>query len=801
MLSRTVPYLTGILALAAAYFAAAKVGLHIGFVEQVTAVWPPTGIALAAVLIFGRRAWPGVALGAFLANATANEPRAVAGCIAAGNTLEALAGAWLVRWAVGFQTPLVRVRDVLALIGLGALLSPVIAATVGVASLCLGGVQPWAAYGSLWGVWWLGDAVGGLVVAPLLLTWTGLRPAPLSPHRAAEAAALFAGLTGTCLVVFAGWLPGLDPRSPLQFTIFPFIIWAAVRFGPPATTLVTALASAVAVWGTLNGLGPFARGNDRESLILLQAFMGVVAVTALVLAAATAERRLADAALRRGHTLLRAVAEGTTDAVFVKDARGRYLMINDAGASLMGRSVGEVVGRDDSELFSPETAAPIMEADRRVLASGRTETTEEVGTAAGVTRTYLTAKGPYRDEEGRVVGVIGIARDITDRKRLEEELRRRAAELAETDKRKDEFLAMLAHELRNPLAPIVHGLHLAREAGAETDARALALEAIDRQVHHLARLVDDLLDVSRIARGKMQIRPERLDLTRLVRTAAEDRRAGLAHADLDLAVEVPAAPVWVTGDATRLGQVLGNLLDNAAKFTDRGGQVAVRLSVDQGAQQAVLVVRDTGVGIGPEVLPKLFTAFAQADRSLERARGGLGLGLAVVRALVELHGGEVTVASGGLGKGTEFSVRLPLATGPPAAPAAVVEAPAAVRRRVLVVEDNADAAETLRLVLELQGHEVHVAHTGPDGVDAAAAVRPEVVVCDIGLPGFDGFEVARRLREQPGGDGMLLVALTGYGQEQDRRRAREAGFHHHLVKPVEPDALCRVLASQLAAGR
>jgi PAS domain S-box-containing protein len=407
--------------LTAAYFGAAKVGLTMAVVaEQVTAVWPPTGIALAALLVCGYRTWPAITLGAFLANATANAPPGAAAAIALGNTLEALLGAWLLRRG-GFDHALGRAHDVFALVALAAGLSTAVSATVGATSLCLAGIKPWPAYAALWSVWWLGDAMGDLVVAPLLLTWAGWRRPPWRPRRVAEAGALLLGLAAVSLLVFAG-STALFSFPALVYTVFPFAIWAALRFGQPAATLMTFVASSIAIGGTARGHGPFAFPATHENLILLLIFLGVVAVTTLVLAAVTAERERAKGALQESYDLLRAVTEGTTDAVFVKDRRGLYLMINAAGARFLGKVVAEVLGKDDTELFSPETAQEIMRADRRVMAAGEAQTFEDVGTAAGVTRTYLSTKVPYRDARSNVVGVLGISRDISERKRAERRL-------------------------------------------------------------------------------------------------------------------------------------------------------------------------------------------------------------------------------------------------------------------------------------------------------------------------------------------------------------------------------------------
>jgi CheY-like chemotaxis protein len=310
---------------------------------------------------------------------------------------------------------------------------------------------------------------------------------------------------------------------------------------------------------------------------------------------------------------------------------------------------------------------------------------------------------------------------------------------------------------------------------------------MDRQIQLLARIVDDLLDVARISNGQIALRRERVDLSRLVRQSVEDRRDLLEGAGLELDVELPETPVWILGDPLRLAQALGNTLENAGKFTPAGGRVTVRLAVDG---QAVVTVRDTGIGIEPEVLPHVFEVFAQGHQPLDRRQGGLGLGLAVSKALVELHGGEIRAASEGVGKGAEFTLRLPREEELPALTEGARPAPPKKHPlQILVVEDNEDAAESLRLFLEFYGYEVSLAYTGPDGVEAAKAVRPDVVLCDIGLPGMDGFQVASTLRRTPETAAVRLIAVTGYGQEEDRRRALEAGFDVHLVKPVDPQKL------------
>jgi two-component system CheB/CheR fusion protein len=390
------------------------------------------------------------------------------------------------------------------------------------------------------------------------------------------------------------------------------------------------------------------------------------------------------------------------------------------------------------------------------------------------------------------------------RERLEEELRRRAAELAESDRRKDEFLALLAHELRNPLAPIRNALQVMRLRGLGDPALERARDIIDRQVQSLARLVDDLLDVSRISRGKAELRRERVDMSSVATAAVETSRPLIEKRRHRLMVDLCQEPLPLDADPIRLQQVLTNLLNNAAKYTDPGGEI--RLTTAREDQEAVVRVRDTGIGIPPEMQARVFDLFMQADRATDRAQGGLGIGLTLVRRLVELHGGRVRVFSPGPGQGSEFTVRLPLAapaaaeTPAPAVPAAEPAPSGGRPKRVVVVDDNRDGAESLAMLLRLWGHDVLVAHDGPTALVKVKEERPDVVLLDIGLPGMDGYQVARRLREHGSGR-PVLVALTGFGHEDARRRSREAGFDHHLTKPVDPADLQRLLAAPAEVGR
>ncbi len=414
----------------------------------------------------------------------------------------------------------------------------------------------------------------------------------------------------------------------------------------------------------------------------------------------------------------------------------------------------------------------------------------------GVIASYATSPRTFTEDEASFLDTVAnVLAMAIQRQRADRALQ-------EAGRQKDQFLAMLAHELRNPLTPIRGAVHILRSVGPEEPRAEKARDMIERQVAHMTRLVDDLLDVSRIARGKISLRYEVLDLSRLARLAAEDYEPAVESAGLTLTAEVPADPLWVRGDPTRLSQAIGNLLHNAAKFTSPGGHITLRLTAEDGGGRALLQVRDTGIGMAPEVLKRVFEPFSQADDSLDRGRGGLGLGLALAKGLLELHGGSAEAASEGLGKGSEIRLWLPLTAAPPQPPETLHEPLAPSQpRRVLLIEDNLAVAETLKLVLELEGHRLTLADNGASALEAARQFRPQVVVCDIGLPGdMDGFAVAAAIRADPALRHSYLIALSGYGKEEDRRRAHEAGFDVHLVKPVDPFVLIKLLVEGGTSG-
>jgi signal transduction histidine kinase len=392
---------------------------------------------------------------------------------------------------------------------------------------------------------------------------------------------------------------------------------------------------------------------------------------------------------------------------------------------------------------------------------------------------------------------------LAERERQAEALRASEESLKETDRRKDEFLAMLAHELRNPLGSILAAAELLRKGDVPSQTVADSSKVLTRQVRQMVRLVDDLLDVSRLTRGKIELRCEPVDLYDVVKGAVETCRHHLDDRGHHLRISLPSGPVRLEADPARLQQALANLLNNSAKYTEPGGRIT--LAAERDGDQLVVAVEDSGQGIAPEFLPQVFDLFAQEDRSLDRSCGGLGIGLTLVKGIAEMHGGSVEACSAGPGEGSTFVLRLPIPASqdPAEAPAQSHPEPAApaAPRRVLLVDDNIDVVQMLAELLRLDGHEVHTAQDGPAGLDAAQMLRPDMVLLDVGLPGMDGFEVARRMRSTPGLTHTLLVALTGYGSEAYRKRGQEAGFHHHLVKPVNLLALQRLLADSTSPGR
>lgn len=498
--------------------------------------------------------------------------------------------------------------------------------------------------------------------------------------------------------------------------------------------------------------------------------------------------RQSDEALRESQERLELAQEAGRIGTFEWNLRTQQASWSGAQEQLFGVAPGCFAGTLEHwwTLIHPDDRRRVQQEVSEAVAKRSPLFTEfRVPLDDGSVRWITTKAKVFCDSDGQPLRLLGVSFDTTDQRRAEQALR-------EESQRKDQYLAMLAHELRNPLAPLRNALHvlsLRNDPATVEQLRAM----MERQVEHMIRLVDDLLDVSRLQRGKITLQTERLDLAWLVRTHSQDYRPAFQEAAIRLNVETPETPVWVIGDATRLRQVLDNLFSNALKFTPTGGCVTVRVDALPG-DEAQVSVTDTGIGIAPDVVPRVFDVFAQADCSLDRSQGGLGLGLAMVKGLVELHGGRAFAKSAGPQQGSTFAFVL---RREPELPA-LAESNEGVRnvpgqRRVLVIEDNRDSADSLRLLLQLSGYEVRVAYDGLAGVSAAREWRPDVVLCDIGLPRLDGFGVAATLRNDPRGCDLRLIAVTGYGREEERRRALDAGFDDHLVKPADPQRLMDVL--------
>jgi PAS domain S-box-containing protein len=512
---------------------------------------------------------------------------------------------------------------------------------------------------------------------------------------------------------------------------------------------------------------------------------------------ATAAKR-AQAELREREQHLSMMVEHSPFPAMVHAEDGQVLKVNAAFTRLSGYSHRDIPTIEAWLERAYGERAP--DARRRMdalygLGEMRAEGEHEIRTADGQARVWSFFSGPLgRAPDGRRL-VLSTAADITERRRVEEALR-------EADRRKDEFIAILAHELRNPLTPVRNAVEILRRVGPAEPRLQRARDIIDRQVAHMARLIDDLLDVSRIARGKLALQKETCDLAAIVRQTAEDYRVSLEAAGLSLVVPGAAGPIWVDGDPVRLAQMVGNLLHNAKRFTEKGGRVEVRVGLDMASKAALVSIVDTGVGMDAGLLSRLFDPFSQADQDLARSKGGLGLGLALTKGLAELHGGGVAAQSDGLGRGSTFTLRLPLSKARyDAAPQDGQGRGGGGGLRVLVVEDNRDAAETLGELLELGGHEVKLAFNGAAALAVAAEFLPDVVISDIGLPGdLDGYAVARALRAEPALAGARLISISGYASEEARRRSREAGFAAHLAKPPDLAALERLLRAAASSS-
>ncbi len=507
------------------------------------------------------------------------------------------------------------------------------------------------------------------------------------------------------------------------------------------------------------------------------------------------DRKAAEQALRESEERFRTMADNIAQFAWMTDENGWIFWYNQRWFEYTGTSLEQMVGWGWAAVHHPEHVERVVEKYAACLRSGEVwEDTFPLRGRDGQYRWFLSRAIPIRDQAtGKVLHWFGTNTDVTAQREAEEAL-------LLADRRKDTFLATLAHELRNPLAPLRNSIEIMKHGGADGALLARSTTTMDRQLTHLERLVDDLLDIARISRDQIELRREVLDLCGVVEQAVETCRPLADSAGLDLRFDGASEAVFVDGDAVRLAQIFANLLNNACKYTDRGGVVSIDVATDGDA--AVVTVRDTGRGIPPEMLGTVFDMFTQLEPASQRVQSGLGIGLTLVRRLVEMHDGTVDARSEGSGRGSEFVVRLPLreAAPMPATRHGDERTKPNGGRRVLVVDDNADAAEALSLLLQLKGHETQIARDGAEAFAAAGEFRPDIALLDIGLPVMSGLEVAKRIREQPWGKAMTLVALTGWGQEEDRRKSAESGFDHHLVKPIDVPTLVRILDAAPTGG-
>jgi signal transduction histidine kinase/CheY-like chemotaxis protein len=655
-----------IAAVSIVYFAAGKFGLYFAaYNPSSSPVWPPAGIAVAALVLGGLRIWPAVFLGAFFVNVTTSGTVFTSLGIATGNTLEAIIGAYLTIHYANGRRVFERAQDVFKFVAISIFASAV-SPTIGLACLAFGGFAQWTEFVRIWLTWWLGDVGGFLLVAPFLILWIENPRTIGDRRRVLEESLTLIAIALVGIFVFGGALPGIE-NYPIGFVCIPMLVWSAFRFGQREAATASVILTASATWGITRGLGPWARfANPVSSFILPQAFMVTMAVMTLAMAAAVGERKRAEA---EAH-----------------DARKKA------------------------------------------------------------------------EEAGRG---------------------------------KDQFLAMLGHELRNPLGALVSAVKVLESVNIQAEQASRIREIMARQSRHLARLVDDLLDIGRLTTGTIALHRRPMDIGECARNYIATQRFNEEYAARKISLETKA--VWINGDPDRIEQILANLLSNALKHTRGDGKILLVIRPED--DRAVISVEDDGDGMSADLLPRVFDLFAQGDQESDRRRGGLGVGLTLVRRLVELHGGTVEAHSEGLGHGSAFLVRMPridlIRENPTRRPA---PARSYTSRRILIVEDNTDARQALRLMLEQNGHNIFEADSGPSGVASALANHPDVALIDIGLPGFDGYEAARQIRSAPGVEGIVLVALTGYGLPEDRRRAQQVGFDAHFVKPLDLDSLTDWLA-------
>jgi signal transduction histidine kinase/CheY-like chemotaxis protein len=658
--SRRFSTLPAITILALVYFVAGKLSLTLASLNaSASPVWPPAGIALGALLLLGYRSWPAVFIGAFLVNATTagNIPTSIS--IAAGNTLEALFGAWLVNRFADGTSAFDRPQSVFKF-ALAAIVSSLISPALGVTSLAMGGFVHWENYSRVWLTWWLGDASGDLIVAPAAILWSTGPWRRFSRRKGIEVGVLLLLLLSLAEVIFVGLTPASSKTYPLFFLCVPIMIWTAFRFTPREAATGLFLLSAIAIWGTLHGAGPFAIGTRNQSLLTLQSWTAVLTVTALALAAAIAERNRAQAAIEQKK--------------------------------------------------------------------------EEIETA---------------------------------------------------NRTKDNFLAMLSHELRTPLTPVLAELDVLESEPTRSEESKSSLAMIRRNVELESQLIDDLLDLTRIARDRLQLKFGPLDAHEMVSNVAEMCRTEAGARRLRIHLDLRAGAHYVCADTAKFQQIIWNLLKNAIKFTGENGQITVSSSNPQ-PQMLVISVKDTGIGIEPEIMDRIFSPFEQGERSFQRRYGGLGLGLAISKSLAQAHGGTLVAISEGRNCGSTFVLTMTTVSPPAEVKPPAAALPKTCPLRILLVDDHQDTCTALERLLVRRGHLVSAAHNMRSAMEAAVRNQYDLLISDIALPDGTGMELMGYLRAISGIPG---IAISGFGMNGDIERSLEAGFGEHLVKPIKMESL------------
>jgi signal transduction histidine kinase len=658
---RKIPMLPAISALTLVYFIAGKLALKLAFLNaSASPVWPPAGIALAALLLLGYRMWPVVFVGAFLVNLTTAGNFLTSIGIASGNTLEAICGAWLVNRFAGGTQVFDRPQYVFKF-ALAAAISTAVSPFIGLTSLALAGFAPWANYGWIWLTWWLGDTSGDLIVAPLVLLWAIAPPRPnWTRGQVIEVGILLLLLVVLGEIVFGGWFPISAKNYPISFLCGPIVIWTAFRFTPRETATGIFVLSAIAIWGTLRGFGPFVLTTENQSLVMLQAWTGALTITAMALTAAIAERNRAQAAIEQQ-----------------KDA---------------------------------------------VEAANRT---------------------------------------------------------------KDNFLAMLSHELRTPLTPVLAALDTLDSEPVMSDQSKGSVAMIRRNVELESQLIDDLLDLTRIAKDKLQLKFGPIDAHETISNVVEICRPEADNRNLHVHLNLRAGAHHVSGDAAKFQQIIWNLLKNAIKFTAENGEISIATTNPQ-PQKLAVTVRDTGIGMEPEIMERIFNPFEQGERSFQKRYGGLGLGLAISKSLAQAHGGVLVAQSGGHNHGSTFVLTMNTVAPPIRLPKSP-SSPADMRPlRILLVDDHQDTCTALERLLVRRGHLVAAAHDMRSAMEAAARNSFDLLISDIALPDGTGTQLMSYLRAISGVPG---IAISGFGMNGDIDKSLEAGFSEHLVKPVKMEKL------------